>query len=99
MPVLTLNVLLVSPALAQQGPPPAPLIAAPDSQPASAVAESTDTAAPAPAKTKSTAQSKKQENCSNQATLPPSSTPLLAEGIRKPAFFETLALLIPTKRQ
>ena len=59
VPVLTLNVLFVSPAPAQQVTPPSPLIAAPESQPASAVAESTDMAAPAPAKTKrTTAQSK-----------------------------------------
>ena len=90
VPVLTLNVLFVSPAPAQQVPTPAPLIAAPESQPASVDAEGTNTAAPAPAKTRrTTAQSKKQEKSTNQATIPPSSAPLLAEDILKPAFFET----------
>ena len=60
--MLTFNVLFVSPAHIQR---------APDSDPASDFAESTDTAAPAaPAKTKrsSAAQTKKQQNRTQQAT-------------------------------
>ena len=52
VPVLTFNKLFVSPAPAQEVPPPAQLTAVADSEPASALAESTDTAAPAAAKTK-----------------------------------------------
>ena len=43
VPVLKLIVFFLSPAPAQQVPPPAPVIAAPDSQPASVDAEETDT--------------------------------------------------------